>query len=66
MNSKMAITTYLSTITLNAHGLNGPIRRPMEAEWITKQDTYITQGSAQVTPFLLQNLLLQNHKHVIL
>ena len=27
MNNKMAITTYLSTITLNINGLNAPIKR---------------------------------------
>ena len=32
----MAINTYLSTITLNANGLNAPIKRPRVAEWITR------------------------------
>ena len=27
MNNKITITTYLSTITLNANGLNAPIKR---------------------------------------
>ena len=38
MNSKMAISTYLSTITLNA---NSPIKRHRMTEWIRKQDPYI-------------------------
>ena len=41
MNYKMAINTYQSTITLNASGLNVPIKRYMVTEWITKQDPYI-------------------------
>ena len=49
MNNKMAINTYLSTITLNANGLNAPIKRHMEAEWITEQDFYIC--CLQVTHF---------------
>ena len=32
---------YLSIITLNANRLNVPIKRHMEAEWITKQDPHI-------------------------
>ena len=41
MNNKLAINMYLSIITLNANRLNVPIKRHMEAEWITKQDPYI-------------------------
>ena len=40
MNNKMAINIYLSTITSNANVLNVPIKWPMEAEWITNEDTY--------------------------
>ena len=41
MNNKIAINIYLPTIPLNANGLNAPIKRHMEDEWITKQDPYI-------------------------
>ena len=41
MNNKMAINIYLSTITLNANGLNAPIKIYRIAEWIRKQDAYI-------------------------
>ena len=37
----MAITAYLSIITLNANGLNAPIKRHRVTEWIRKQDSYI-------------------------
>ena len=36
----MAITTYISIITLNVNGLNAPIKRHRLAEWIQKQDLY--------------------------
>ena len=41
MNNKMAINAYLSKITLNANGLNVPIKRHTVVEWITKQDPYM-------------------------
>ena len=41
MNNKMAINTYLSTITLNTNGLNAPIKRHMETEWVRKQEPYL-------------------------
>ena len=34
---KMAINTYLSTITLNVNGLNAPIKRHRVEDWIKKQ-----------------------------
>ena len=34
----MAINTYLSTITLNANGLNDPIKRHTVIEQMTKLD----------------------------
>ena len=34
----MAITTYLSTNTLNGDGLNAPITTHKVAEWTRKQD----------------------------
>ena len=37
----MAISTYLSIITLNVNGPNAPIKRHKVTEWIKKQDTYI-------------------------
>ena len=37
----MAIGTYVSIITLNVNGLNGPTKRHRLAEWIQKQDPYI-------------------------
>ena len=36
----MAIGTYVSIITLNVNGLNGPTKRHRLAEWIQKQDPY--------------------------
>ena len=33
---KMAIGTYISTITLNVNGLNAPTKRHRLAEWIQK------------------------------
>ena len=41
MNNKIAITTYLSTITLNANGLNATVKRQKVAEYIRKQVPYI-------------------------
>ena len=43
MNPKpaMAISTYLSIITLNVNGLNAPIKRHRVMEWIKKQDPSI-------------------------
>ena len=37
----MVIGTYILIITLNANGLNSPIKRHRLAEWILKQDSYI-------------------------
>ena len=39
--NKMAIRTYISTITLNVNGLNVPTKRDRLAEWIQEQDPYI-------------------------
>ena len=38
----MAIGTYISIITLNVNGLNAPTKRHRLAEWIQKQDPYIS------------------------
>ena len=38
---KMAMTKYLSIITLNVNGLNAPIKRHRVAEWIRKHDPHI-------------------------
>ena len=38
----MAIRTYISVITLNVNGLNGPTKRHRLAEWKQKQDTHIS------------------------
>ena len=38
---KMAIGMYVSIITLNVNGLNGPTKTHRLAEWIQKQDSYI-------------------------
>ena len=38
----MAIRTYISIITLNVNGLNSPTKRHRLAEWIQKQDSYIS------------------------
>ena len=37
----MAITTYLSIISLNINGLNVPNKRHSVGGWIKKQDLYI-------------------------
>ena len=37
---KMAIGTYISIITFNVNGLNGPTKRCILVEWIQKQDAY--------------------------
>ena len=37
----MAIGVYISIITLNAKGLNVPIKNHRLAEWIQKEDPYI-------------------------
>ena len=34
---KMALGTYVSTISLNVNGLNAPTKRHRLAEWIQKQ-----------------------------
>ena len=38
----MAIGTYISLITLNVNGLNAPAKRHRLAEWIQKQDPYLS------------------------
>ena len=38
----MATEPYLSIITLNVNGLNAPTKRQRLAEWIQKQDPYIS------------------------
>ena len=38
----MAMGSYLSIITLNVNGLNAPTKRQRLAEWIQKQDPYIS------------------------
>ena len=38
----MAIRTYASTIPLNVNGLNAPTKRHRLAEWVQKQDPYIS------------------------
>ena len=38
----MAIGTYISIITLNVSGLYAPTKRHRLAEWIQKQDPYIS------------------------
>jgi hypothetical protein len=32
------INTYSSILTLNVSGLNSPIKRPLSANWIKKED----------------------------
>ena len=36
----MAISAYLSIITLNENALNAPTKRQRLAEWVQKQDPY--------------------------
>ena len=38
----MVIRTYISVVTLNVNGLNAPTKRHRLAEWIQKQDPYIS------------------------
>ena len=38
----MVIGTYILIITLNVNGLNAPTKRHRLAEWIQKQDPYIS------------------------
>ena len=38
----MARATYRAIITLNVNGLNAPTKRHRLAEWIQKQDSYIS------------------------
>ena len=38
---KMTVGRYISIITLNVNGLNGPTKRCILVEWIQKQDPYI-------------------------
>ena len=38
----MVIETYISIITINVNGLNVPTERHRLAEWIQKQDPYIS------------------------
>ena len=37
----MAVSEYLSIITLNVNGLNAPIKRHRIAEWIRNHDPHI-------------------------
>ena len=39
---KMAIGMYISIINLNVNGLNAPTKRQRLAEWIQKQDPYLS------------------------
>ena len=41
LKPEMAVSTYLSIITLNVTGLNAPIKRRRVTEWIKKQDPSI-------------------------
>ena len=36
----MTVGRYISIITFNVNGLNGPIKRCILVEWIQKQDAY--------------------------
>lgn len=45
----MVINTYLSIITLNASGLNAPIKRCRVAEWIKKIKTYVYAAYKRLT-----------------
>ena len=44
----MAISTYLSIITLNVNGLNAPIKRHRIIEWI-KSKTHLCAAYKKVT-----------------
>ena len=48
----MAISTYLSIITLNVNGLNSPIKRHTVVEWIFKKDPSIGLAKKFVWVFL--------------
>ena len=49
--NKMAVRTYISIITLNVNGLNAPTKIHRLAEWIQKQDQYISICCLQETHF---------------
>ena len=53
MNNKMAINTYLSTMTLNANGLNVPIKRHRVAGWITPLQILSKRLSLQTKRYTL-------------
>ena len=40
-SNKMALSTYLSIITLNVNGLNAPIKRHSMADWIKKNNIHL-------------------------
>ena len=48
---KIAIRTYILIITLNVNRLNAPTKRHRVAEWIQKQDPYISIHCLQETHF---------------
>ena len=47
--NKMAISTYLSIITLNVTGVNAPIKRHRMAKKIRKNETHIYAACKRLT-----------------
>ena len=62
----MAISTYLSIITLSVNGLNAPIKRHRGTEWIKKQDPSICclQETTHFKPKDVQRLKVKGWKKI--
>ena len=56
--NKMAVSTYLSIITLNVNGLKAPTKRHTLAEWIQKQDPHIC--CLEETHFRYKDICIQS------
>ena len=55
MNNKMAITMYLSIITLNESRLNDPIKRHTVAEW-KENKPHIYAGYKRLTSYQMTHM----------
>ena len=60
------LTFHINVLKINEYDVvySSEVSFPRLALWWVSK--LILRGPAQIMPFLLQNLLLQNHKHVIL
>ena len=50
--TKMAISTYLSIITLSVNGLNAPVKIYRVSEWIKKNETHLDAAYKWLTSHL--------------